>query len=336
MSILVTGGCGYIGSHTCVELLNEGYNVIIVDNLSNSKKEVISKIETITNKKVKFYENDVCDYNALEKIFSKEKIDAVIHFAGFKAVGESVEKPLKYYKNNLDSTLNLLEIMNKYNCKKLVFSSSATVYGKPRKLPIKETFSLHTTNPYGTTKLMIEMILNDLYISDNDWSIAILRYFNPIGAHKSGLIGEEPNGIPNNLMPYIVKVANKELKELNVFGDDYSTKDGTGVRDYIHVVDLARGHIKAVEKVIKNKGLDTYNLGTGKGYSVLELIKSFEKVNNIKVPYKIVERRKGDIAECYADVTKARKKLNWEAKLELDEMCRDSFNYVKKKEENRR
>lgn len=336
MNILVTGGCGYIGSHTCVELLNEGYNVIIVDNLSNSKKEVISKIETITNKKVKFYENDVCDYNALEKIFSKEKIDAVIHFAGFKAVGESVEKPLKYYKNNLDSTLNLLEIMNKYNCKKLVFSSSATVYGKPRKLPIKETFSLHTTNPYGTTKLMIEMILNDLYISDNDWSIAILRYFNPIGAHKSGLIGEEPNGIPNNLMPYIVKVANKELKELNVFGDDYSTKDGTGVRDYIHVVDLARGHIKAVEKVIKNKGLDTYNLGTGKGYSVLELIKSFEKVNNIKVPYKIVERRKGDIAECYADVTKARKKLNWEAKLELDEMCRDSFNYVKKKEENRR
>ena len=336
MSILVTGGCGYIGSHTCVELLNEGYNVIIVDNLSNSKEEVISKIETITNKKVKFYENDVCDYNALEKIFSKEKIDAVIHFAGFKAVGESVEKPLKYYKNNLDSTLNLLEIMNKYNCKKLVFSSSATVYGKPRKLPIKETFSLHTTNPYGTTKLMIEMILNDLYISDNDWSIAILRYFNPIGAHKSGLIGEEPNGIPNNLMPYIVKVANKELKELNVFGDDYSTKDGTGVRDYIHVVDLARGHIKAVEKVIKNKGLDTYNLGTGKGYSVLELIKSFEKVNNIKVPYKIVERRKGDIAECYADVTKARKKLNWEAKLELDEMCRDSFNYVKKKEENRR
>ncbi|MBR1385372.1 MAG: UDP-glucose 4-epimerase GalE [Bacilli bacterium] len=336
MNILVTGGCGYIGSHTCVELLNENYNVIIVDNLSNSKKEVINKIETITNKKVKFYENDICDLIELDKIFSKEKIDVVIHFAGFKAVLESVEKPLKYYRNNIDSTLTLLEVMNKHNCKKIVFSSSATVYGNPIKLPIKESFPLHTTNPYGTTKLMIETILNDLYMSDKDWSIAILRYFNPIGAHKSGLIGEEPNGIPNNLMPYIVKVANKELEELKVFGDDYDTKDGTGLRDYIHVVDLAKGHIKAVLKVIKDKGIDAYNLGTGKGYTVLEIIKSFESVNNTKVPYKVVERRKGDIAACYADISKARKKLNWEAKLELDDMCRDSFNYIKNKKDNRR
>ena len=336
MNILVTGGCGYIGSHTCVELLNENYNVIIVDNLSNSKKEVINKIETITNKKVKFYENDICDLIELDKIFSKEKIDVVIHFAGFKSVLESVEKPLKYYRNNIDSTLTLLEVMNKHNCKKIVFSSSATVYGNPIKLPIKESFPLHTTNPYGTTKLMIETILNDLYISDKDWSIAILRYFNPIGAHKSGLIGEEPNGIPNNLMPYIVKVANKELEELKVFGDDYDTKDGTGLRDYIHVVDLAKGHIKAVLKVIKDKGIDAYNLGTGKGYTVLEIIKSFESVNNTKVPYKVVERRKGDIAACYADISKARKKLNWEAKLELDDMCRDSFNYIKNKKDNRR
>ena len=336
MNILVTGGCGYIGSHTCVELLNENYNVIIVDNLSNSKKEVINKIETITNKKVKFYENDICDLIELDKIFSKEKIDVVIHFAGFKSVLESVENPLKYYRNNIDSTLTLLEVMNKHNCKKIVFSSSATVYGNPIKLPIKESFPLHTTNPYGTTKLMIETILNDLYISDKDWSIAILRYFNPIGAHKSGLIGEEPNGIPNNLMPYIVKVANKELEELKVFGDDYDTKDGSGLRDYIHVVDLAKGHIKAVLKVIKDKGIDAYNLGTGKGYTVLEIIKSFESVNNTKVPYKVVERRKGDIAACYADISKARKKLNWEAKLELDDMCRDSFNYIKNKKDNRR
>ncbi len=330
MKILVTGGCGYIGSHTCVELLNNGYNVVIVDNLSNSKEDVINKIEQITNKKVTFYKEDVCNYKALDGIFSKEKVDAVIHFAGFKAVGESVSEPLKYYRNNLDSTLTLLEVMKKHNCKKLVFSSSATVYGKPKRLPITEDSPLHTTNPYGSTKLMIEMILQDLYVSDNEWGIAILRYFNPIGAHKSGLIGEDPNGIPNNLMPYIVKVANKELKELSIFGNDYDTKDGTGVRDYIHVVDLANGHIKAIEKVLKDSGVDTYNLGTGKGYSVLEIVNTFKKVNNVDVPYKIVDRRPGDIDACYASIDKAFEKLHWRAKLEIDEMCKDSYNYVKK------
>ena len=333
MKILVTGGCGYIGSHTCVELLESGYEVVIVDNLSNSKADVVDKIKTITNKNVKFYQEDVCDKVALEKIFTNEKIDAVIHFAGLKAVGESVSKPLMYYRNNLDSTLTLLEVMNNHNCKKIVFSSSATVYGKPHKLPITEDFPLQTTNPYGSTKLMIEMILNDLYTSDNEWSIAILRYFNPIGAHKSGLIGENPNGIPNNLMPYIVKVATGELKELNVFGNDYDTKDGTGVRDYIHVVDLAKGHIKAIEKVMEEKGVDTYNLGTGKGYSVLEIVNTFQKVNNIDVPYKIVKRRPGDIDACYASTAKAAKLLNWHAELELDEMCKDAYNFVAKNKE---
>ena len=330
MKILVTGGCGYIGSHTCVELLEDNYEVVVVDNLSNSKEDVIDKIKNITGKDLKFYKEDVCDYKALDKIFKKEKIDAVIHFAGFKAVGESVSKPLMYYRNNLDSTLTLLEVMNKYNCKKIVFSSSATVYGKPEKLPITEDFPLHTTNPYGSTKLRIEMILKDLYVSDNEWSIAILRYFNPIGAHKSGLIGENPNGIPNNLMPYIVKVANKELKELSIFGSDYDTVDGTGVRDYIHVVDLAKGHIKAIEKVSKDKGVDTYNLGTGKGYSVLQIVNTFKDVNKIDVPYKIVDRRPGDIDACYASTDKAFKKLGWKAKLEIDEMCKYSYNYVKK------
>ena len=330
MRVLVTGGCGYIGSHTCVELLESGYDVIVVDNLSNSKENVIDKIEKITGKKVKFYKKDLCNKKDLEEIFKKENIEAVIHFAGFKAVGESVKKPLMYYRNNLDSTITLLEVMNEFNCKKIVFSSSATVYGKPEKLPITEDFPLHTTNPYGTTKLMIEMILNDLYISDNDWSISILRYFNPIGAHKSGLIGEDPNGIPNNLMPYIVKVANKELKELSVFGNDYDTVDGTGVRDYIHVVDLAKGHIKAIEKISKDKGIDTYNLGTGNGYSVLEIVNTFMKVNKIDVPYKIVDRRPGDIDACYASVDKAKKKLKWSTKLDIEEMCRDSFNFVKK------
>lgn len=329
MKVLVTGGCGYIGSHTCVELLDNGYDVVIIDNLSNSKKNVIDKIEKITNKKVVFYQEDVCNKDALDKIFDKEKIEAVIHFAGYKAVGESVKKPLMYYRNNLDSTMSLLETMKKHNCKKIVFSSSATVYGKPEKLPITEDFPLHTTNPYGTTKLMIEMILNDLYVSDNEWSIAILRYFNPIGAHKSGLIGEDPNGIPNNLMPYIVKVANKELKELSVFGNDYDTIDGTGVRDYIHVVDLAKGHIKAIEKISKDKGIDTYNLGTGNGYSVLQIINTFKKVNNIDVPYKIVERRPGDIDSCYASVDKAKKILGWKAELNIEEMCKDSYNYVR-------
>ncbi len=330
MKILVTGGCGYIGSHTCVELLNEKYEVVIVDNLSNSKEDVVDKIKKITGKDVKFYKVDVCNFDEMDKIFKKEKVEAVIHFAGYKAVGESVHEPLMYYRNNLDSTLTLLEVMKKYNCKKIVFSSSATVYGKPHKLPITEDFPLSTTNPYGSTKLMIEMILKDLYVSDNEWSIAILRYFNPIGAHKSGLIGENPNGIPNNLMPYIVKVANKELKELSIFGNDYDTIDGTGVRDYIHVVDLAKGHIKAIKKVSKKKGVEAYNLGTGKGYSVLQIVNTFMKVNNIDVPYKIVARRPGDIDACYASTDKAFKELKWKANLEIDEMCKDAYNFVKK------
>lgn len=328
MKILVTGGTGYIGSHTCCELLDNNYDVVIVDNLSNSKKDVVEKIEKITGKQLTFYENDICDKEALRKIFEKENIDAVIHFAGYKAVGESVQKPLLYYRNNLDSTLSLLEVMNEFNCKKLVFSSSATVYGSPEKLPITEDFPLHTTNPYGTTKLVIEGILQDLYKADNEWSIAILRYFNPIGAHKSSLIGENPNGIPNNLMPYIVKVANKELKELSIFGNDYNTKDGTGIRDYIHVVDLAKGHIKAIEKVLKDKGIDAYNLGTGNGYSVLELVNTFKKINGVDVPYKIVSRRSGDIASCYASTNKALDLLGWRAELGIEDMCKDAYNFV--------
>lgn len=329
MKILVTGGTGYIGSHTCVELLDAGYEIVVIDNLSNSKIEVVDKIKEITGKDFKFYEGDCCDKNILTKIFEENNIDAVIHFAGFKAVGESVKLPLKYYRNNLDSTITLLEVMNEYNVKKIAFSSSATVYGKPETLPIKEDFPLSTTNPYGTTKLMIEDILRDLYVSDNEWSIAILRYFNPIGAHKSGLIGENPNDIPNNLMPYIVKVATHELECLSVFGNDYDTKDGTGVRDYIHVVDLAKGHIKAIEKVLKDKGVDAYNLGTGNGYSVLEIVNTFMDVNKIDVNYKITDRRPGDIDACYADPTYAKEKLNWEANLGIEEMCEDAYNFVK-------
>lgn len=329
MKILVTGGCGFIGSHTCVELLDNNYEVVIIDNLSNSKEDVVNKIEKITNKKLKFYKGDVRDKALLEKIFDDENIDAVIHFAGYKAVGESVSKPLMYYHNNLLSTINLCEVMKEKNCKKLVFSSSATVYGKPKSLPIREDFPLSTTNPYGTTKLMIEQILKDLYISDNDWSIAVLRYFNPIGAHESGLIGENPNDIPNNLMPYIVKVATKELPILNVFGNDYDTHDGTGVRDYIHVVDLAKGHIKAIEKIDKDKGIDYYNLGTGTGYSVLDLVNTFQKVNNIEVKYQIVDRRPGDIDACYADPTYAKEHLNWQAEKNIEDMCRDAYNFVK-------
>ena len=328
MKILVTGGCGYIGSHTCCELLNNNYEVVIVDNLSNSSRDVIEKIEKITGKNVTFYEKDLCDKKSLIEIFEKENIGAVIHFAGYKAVGESVKKPLMYYRNNLDSTITLLEVMNMFDCKKLVFSSSATVYGNPSKLPITEDFPLSTTNPYGTTKLMIEGILRDLYISDNEYSIAILRYFNPIGAHSSGLIGENPNGIPNNLMPYIVKVANKELGELNIFGNDYNTIDGTGVRDYIHVVDLAKGHIKAIEKVLKDTGVDAYNLGTGNGYSVLQLVNTFMEVNNVEVPYKIVDRRPGDIDSCYASFEKALNVLGWRAELDIKDMCRDSYNFI--------
>ena len=330
MTILVTGGTGFIGSHTCVELLDAGYDVVVVDNLSNSKKEVIKKIEKITNKNIHFYENDVCNKEALRKIFKETKIDAIIHFAGYKAVGESVLNPIMYYRNNIDSTLSLIEVANDFNVKKLVFSSSATVYGKPKRLPIKEDFPLSTTNPYGTTKLMIERILKDLYESDNSWSIAILRYFNPIGAHKSGLIGENPNGIPNNLMPYIIKVATGELKCLGIFGNDYDTKDGTGVRDYIHVVDLAYGHVKAVEKIIKETGYDCYNLGTGNGYSVLDLVNTFMKVNNVDVKYEIKDRRPGDIDACYADASYAYEKLGWKAEKDINEMCLDSYNYVLK------
>ena len=330
MKILVTGGCGYIGSHTCVELLNGGYEVVVVDNFSNSKKDVVDKIKKITHKDFTFYEGDVCDKELMEKIFSLEKIDAVIHFAGYKAVGESVKKPLMYYRNNLDSTLTLCEVMSEHNVKKLVFSSSATVYGSPKSLPIKEDFPLSTTNPYGSTKLMIEGILKDLYISDNEWSIAVLRYFNPIGAHGSGLIGENPNDIPNNLMPYIVKVATGELECLSIFGDDYDTKDGTGVRDYIHVVDLSKGHLKAIEKIKNSKGIDYYNLGTGNGYSVLEIVKNFSKINNVKVNYKITERRPGDIAACYADPSYAKEQLGWEAEKGIEDMCKDAYNFVMK------
>ena len=330
MKILVTGGTGFIGSHTVCELLDLDYEVVIIDNFSNSKPDVLNKIFEITGKKPIFYEGDVCDKKILNQIFKENDIDAVIHFAGFKAVGESVSKPLMYYRNNIDSTLSLCEVMNEFNCKKLVFSSSATVYGTPERLPLDEDCRLSTTNPYGSTKLYIEGILRDLYTSDNEWSIAILRYFNPIGAHKSGLIGENPNDIPNNLMPYIVKVANKELPILSIFGSDYDTHDGTGVRDYIHVVDLALGHIKAIEKVSKCTGCDAYNLGTGNGYSVLDLVNTFSRVNNVTVPYKIVDRRPGDIASCYANPDYALKELNWKAKKGIEEMCRDAWNYVSK------
>ena len=330
MKILVTGGTGFIGSHTCVELLDAGYDVVIIDNLSNSKKEVVGYIENITNKKVSFYENDVCDKEALRNIFKEHKIDAIIHFAGYKAVGESVSKPLMYYRNNLDSTLSLLEVANEFGVKKIAFSSSATVYGKPKSLPIKENFPLSTTNPYGTTKLIIEGILRDLYKADNEWSIAILRYFNPIGAHESGLLGENPNGIPNNLMPYIIKVATHELECLGIFGNDYDTHDGTGVRDYIHVVDLAKGHVKAIEKVLNSTGCDAYNLGTGKGYSVLDLVNTFMKVNNVDVKYAIKERRPGDIDACYADPSYAYEKLGWKAEKSVEQMCKDAYNFVLK------
>ena len=331
MKILVTGGTGYIGSHTCVELLKNGYEVIIIDNLCNSKKEVVDNIEKITNKQVQFVEGDVRDKDLLRTIFKNNKIAAVIHFAGLKAVGESVEKPLLYYQNNLDSTLNLCEIMNEFNVKKLIFSSSATVYGNPVKLPITEDMEVgKTTNPYGTSKYFLERILNDLYISDEDWSITLLRYFNPVGAHESGLLGEDPNGIPNNLMPYIVKVATNELECLSVFGNDYDTPDGTGVRDYIHVVDLARGHVMTIDKILNTTGVNIYNLGTGVGYSVLDLVNTFEKVNGIKINKKIVGRRAGDIAACYADSTKAYKELGWKAELNLEDMVKSSYNYALK------
>lgn len=328
--ILITGGAGYIGSHTAVELLKNGEELVIVDNFSNSSPEVLEKIKKITGKDFKFYELDLLDEEKLDNVFKDNKIEAVIHFAGLKAVGESVEKPIEYYHNNITGTLILLKTMKKYNCKKIVFSSSATVYGNPQKLPIAEDSPLSTTNPYGSTKLMIEQILQDVAVADKDFCIAILRYFNPIGAHESGLIGEVPNGIPNNIMPYIMKVAKGEYKELTIFGDDYPTKDGTGVRDYIHVVDLSKGHLKALDKIRKEAGVKIYNLGTGNGYSVLELVKNFEKVNNVKVNYKIGPRRPGDIPACYANPRKAEKELGWKAEKGIEEMLKDSWNFVNK------
>ena len=333
MKILVTGGAGYIGSHTCVELLNEGFEVVVIDNFSNSKSSSLDAIKKITGKDFKFYEIDYLDKDALNKVFEENKIDAVINFAGFKAVGESVQKPIEYYTNNISGALNLLDVMRKHNVKKFVFSSSATVYGNPEKIPLTEDCKIGgTTNPYGTSKLFIEQILKDIYASDNSWGIIILRYFNPVGAHESGLIGEDPKGIPNNLMPYIAKVATKELKELSVFGNDYNTPDGTGVRDYIHVVDLAKGHVLALNKLEKEgKGLFIYNLGTGRGYSVLDLVHAYEKANNVKVPYKIAPRRDGDIATCYSDPTKAKNELGFVATKTIEDMCHDSYKFVTRK-----
>lgn len=329
MKILVTGGLGYIGSHTCVELLNEGNEVIVIDNLSNSKIEVKDKIFDITGKKIKFYEADMLDKSILNNIFNENEIDAVIHFAGFKAVGESVKKPLMYYRNNIDSTLNLLEVMSEYGCKNLVFSSSATVYGLQDTPRYVETMEKKTpSNPYGKTKTMIEDILGDLYTSDNEWKITILRYFNPIGAHESGLIGEDPNGIPNNLMPYILKVASNELECLTIFGNDYDTPDGTCIRDYIHVVDLAKGHIKALNKmVISDCSVYIYNLGSGNGVSVKEIVDAFESANDIKLNYRFGDRREGDLAANYADATKALNELNWKTEKTLEDMCKDSWNF---------
>ena len=329
MKILVTGGTGYIGSHTCVELLQKGYEVVVFDNLYNSKRDVVDKIEKITGKKITFYKADMLDKESMRPVFAEHTFDAVIHFAGLKAVGESVEKPLLYYKNNIAGTLNLCEMMNEYGCKKIIFSSSATVYGSPETVPITEDFPLSTTNPYGSTKLMLEGILSDLCVPDKEWSVVLLRYFNPIGAHESGLLGESPNGIPNNLMPYIMQVAVGKLPELGVFGNDYDTPDGTGVRDYIHVVDLAKGHVNAVEKATSANGVNIYNLGTGNGYSVLDIVKAFEGANGVTIPYSIKPRRAGDIATCYANPKKAKDELGWEAKYDLQRMCEDSWRFAK-------
>ena len=328
MSILITGGAGFIGSHTAVEFLNAGYDVVIADNYCNSSPKALDRIKEITGKDFRAYEVDLCDKAALEKVFVENpEIDSAIHFAGLKAVGESVQKPGLYYYNNLVSTLNLVELMGKYNAKRIVFSSSATVYGMPKTVPINEDFPLSTTNPYGETKLMIERILKDVWVADNEWSVSVLRYFNPIGAHKSGLIGENPRGIPNNLLPYVAKVAAGQLPCLSVYGDDYDTKDGTGVRDYIHVVDLAIGHVKALKKIEDKSGVSIYNLGTGNGYSVLDIVKAFEKACGKEIPYIIRERRPGDIATCYADPAKAKEELGWVAERGLDEMCEDTWRW---------
>ncbi len=329
MSILVTGGAGYIGSHTCIELLNAGEEIVVMDNFYNSKPRAVELIKEISGKDFKFYEADMCDENAMEKIFAENNIEAVIHFAGYKAVGESVREPLMYFKNNLGGTFVLLETMKKYGCKKLIFSSSATVYGIPETVPVNETFPLSAINPYGRTKLMIEDMCRDLCASDEEWSVALLRYFNPIGAHSSGKIGEDPNGIPNNLMPIIINVCTGKQEMLKVFGNDYPTADGTCIRDYIHVVDLAAGHLAALKSVREKKGAIPYNLGTGNGYSVLEIIETFQRVNDIKIPYVIAERRAGDAAECYSVPEKAEKELGWKAVHSLEEMCRDAWNYAK-------
>ena len=326
MKVLVTGGTGFIGSHTCVDLLNENYEVVIIDNLSNSKLEVIDKIYELTGKRVTFYEMDLRNKQGLDKIFEHEKFDAVMHFAGAKAVGESVLYPLEYFDNNIISTVYLLEAMNKYNVKKFIFSSSATVYGKAKTMPLYETSETGVLNPYGRTKLMIEEMLRDFSHANKDMEIVILRYFNPVGAHKSGIIGEDPNGIPNNLMPIILEASLGMREKVNVFGNDYDTKDGTGVRDYIHVCDLSRGHIAALENI--KPGIDVFNLGTGKGYSVLEMINTFEKVNGVKINHEFVGRREGDIATCYANVDKAKNELNWEAQLGIEDMCKDAYNYA--------
>ena len=327
MAILVTGGAGFIGSHTIVELLNENNEVIVLDNFCNSKPVVLDRIKKITGKDFKFYEADLLDYDAIDKIFEENKIDSVIHFAGLKAVGESVLQPLRYYNNNLTGTFNLCNVMQKHGTKRIVFSSSATVYGKPESVPIREDFPLSTTNPYGETKLMIERILKDLFVSDNEWSVSVLRYFNPIGAHKSGLIGEDPKGIPNNLLPYITQVASGKREYLSVFGNDYNTHDGTGVRDYIHVVDLAKAHLKALARAEKVTGIEYYNIGTGVGYSVLDIVNAYEKATGIKINYIIAPRRPGDIDECYADPTKASEILGWKAEYNIEDMCRDSNNW---------
>ena len=327
MTVLVTGGAGYIGSHAAVELLEHGYDIVVVDNLSNSSREAINRVKELTGKDFPFYEYDLLDYEAIEEVFRKHDFDSVIHFAGLKAVGESVEIPLKYYHNNITGTLNLCRIMQKYGVKKMVFSSSATVYGNPERVPIDESFPLQATNPYGRTKLMIEEILRDLHVADNSWRIALLRYFNPIGAHKSGRIGENPRGIPNNLMPYITQVAVGKREKLYVFGDDYDTHDGTGVRDYIHVVDLVRGHIKALEYLDKHEGVEAFNLGTGTGYSVLDIVKTFSEVNGVEIPYEITDRRPGDVAICYANPEKANRLLNWKAEYDLKQMCEDSWRW---------
>ena len=331
MAILITGGAGFIGSHTAVEFLNAGYDVVIADNYVNSSPKVLDRIREITGKEFRAYEVDLCDKEALRRVFVENPdIDSAIHFAGLKAVGESVAQPGRYYRNNLLSTLNLVELMAQYNAKRIVFSSSATVYGSPKTVPIREDFPLSTTNPYGETKLMIERILKDVWFADKDWSVSILRYFNPIGAHKSGLIGENPRGIPNNLLPYVAKVAAWQLPFLQVYGNDYDTPDGTGVRDYIHVVDLAKAHLKALQRADQVTGVEYYNIGTGVGYSVLDIVHAYEKASGLKVPYKIVARRPGDIATCYADPTKAAEILGWHAEFGIEDMCRDMANWQKK------